>query len=145
MLTYLQTWYLSAVPVAVAAIMMIAHGMAMKRTSDALMGAIKDERDLGLVRRVINQSMILAVVYLAMWIAMVLLLVWLSVSRRMTRGALFMHLMVFGVVTAPIGFAGKLFERPIKSLRVEADDPSIAAKYQGFLAQWGKPQLKLRD
>jgi len=144
-MTYAETSYLSVIPIIISIILSLINMSKMSKTSTSLKGTIRYKQDLALVREAINVSMILAIVYLAVFGIMIVMLAYFVVARGMFIITATTHLFIFGIVTLPVALIGKSFEKKIKSLPVETDDPEIADKYQKFLVQWNEPRLKLPD
>ena len=107
-------------------------------------GFIRSRQDLLAVRGAINLSMRLAVIYIALFILFILLM-GLSIARGGSLGQAALCLLIFGVVTLPVGLIGKSYEKKIKSLKVETDDPEIAEKFQRYLKQWNEARFGLSD
>lgn len=107
-------------------------------------GVIKSRQDLLAVKSAINLSMRLAVIYIMLFILFIILL-GIFVARGESLGSAALSLFVFGVVTLPIGLIGKRYEKKIKTMQVQADDPEIAEKFQQYLGQWDKARFQLSD
>lgn len=107
-------------------------------------GVVRSRQDLVAVRGAINLSMKLAVVYIMLFVLFILLM-GLAVMRGGSLGQAALCLFVFGIVTLPIGFIGKTYEKKIKTMRIEADDPQIAEKFQQYLKQWNEARFGLSD
>ncbi|UCD19242.1 MAG: hypothetical protein JSU64_07435 [candidate division WOR-3 bacterium] len=107
-------------------------------------GVIKSGLDLLAVKAAINLSMKLAVIYIGLFVLFIIVLV-ISVSRGGSLGEAAFSLFVFGIVTLPVGLIGKTYEKKIKTLQVQADDPQIAEKFQLYLKQWNEPRWQLSD
>jgi len=107
-------------------------------------GVIKSKQDLLAVKMAINLSMKLAVIYILLFV----LFVWvlgISVARGGSLGEAAFSLFTFGIVTLPVGLVGKTYEKKIKTMQVQADDPQIAEKFQLCLKQWNQPRFGLSD
>ena len=74
-----------------------------------------------------------------------IILLGIFVARGESLGQAALTLFVFGVVTLPIGLIGKRYEKRIKTMQVQADDPEIAEKFQQYLNQWDKARYQLSD
>jgi len=107
-------------------------------------GVIKSRQDLLTVKNVINLSMKLAVIYILLFVLFILLM-GLSVARGGSLGQAALCLFIFGIVTLPLGLIGKSYEKKIKTLRVEGDDPQVAEKFQQYLKQWNEARFGLSD
>jgi hypothetical protein len=107
-------------------------------------GVIKSRQDLLTVKNAINLSMKLAVIYILLFVLFILLM-GLSVARGGSLGQAALCLFVFGIVTLPLGLAGKSYEKKIKKLQVETDDPQITEKFQQYLKQWNEARFGLSD
>ena len=107
-------------------------------------GVVKSRQDLLAVRAAINLSMKLAIVYILLFVVFILLM-GLSVARGGSLGQAALCLFIFGVVTLPVGMIGKTYEKKIKTMQVEADDPQIAEKFQQYLKQWNEARFGLSD
>lgn len=107
-------------------------------------GVVGSRRDLLAVKSAINLNMKLAVVYILLFVLFILLM-GLSVARGGSLGQAALCLFIFGIVTLPIGMIGKTYEKKIKTMQVETDDPQIAEKFQQYLKQWGKARFGLSD
>jgi hypothetical protein len=96
------------------------------------------------VKAAINLSMKLAVIYILLFVLFVFVLI-ISVARGGSLGEAAFSLFVFGIITLPVGLIGKTYEKKVKTLQVQADDPQIAEKFQLYLKQWNEPRWKLPD
>ncbi len=72
-------------------------------------------------------------------------LIVLAIMGRLSVPGQGIHLVLFAVITGIVGANGKGVERPVKSLRVEADDSALTRKYRDFLVEWDKPRLRLPE
>lgn len=107
-------------------------------------GVIKSRLDLLAVKAAINLSMKLAVIYILLFVLFIFVLV-VSVARGGSLAEAAFSLFIFGIVTLPVGLIGKTYEKKVKTLQVQADDPQIAEKFQLYLKQWNEPRWKLPD
>ena len=107
-------------------------------------GVIKSRHDLLAVKAAINLSMRLAVVYISLFVLFILLM-GLSLARGGSLGQAALCLFIFGIVTLPVGVIGKSYEKKIKTMQVETEDPEIEKKFQQYLKQWNEPRLGLSD
>jgi hypothetical protein len=107
-------------------------------------GVIKTRQDLSAVKDVINLSMKLAVVYIGMFVLFIVLLA-LFVARGTPLGHAAVSLFIFGIVTLPVGLIGKRYEKKIKTMQVQSDDPEIANKFQQYLKQWNEARFQLSE
>jgi hypothetical protein len=71
-----------------------------------------------------------------------LIIAWLG-GEPFLRGALVMF--IFGIVTLPLGLIGKQFEKKIRNMNVEADDPMIEQKFRKYLTMWDQPRFQLPE
>jgi hypothetical protein len=86
----------------------------------------------------------LAVVYIGLFVLFVVILaIFAGRGASIFRAGL--SLFVFGIVTLPVGLMGKKFEKRIRSMRIEADDPAIRETYERWLVQWDQPRFQLPD
>jgi len=105
-------------------------------------GIIRTRTDLNCVRDTINLNMLLAVVYIIVFVLFSICLVWFFMHGvPLIRVSLVLFL--FGIITLPVGFAGKHFEKKIRSLEVQSTDPAIAETFQRYLKQWKEPRFHL--
>ena len=144
-MSYSQTWYISVVFIVVAAALHLWNAVKMKHAAAVLSGVIRNRQDLDVVRGAINLSMMLAIAYLALYGAMIALLVYLVLAQGMAVSTAATHLLVFAVVTLPLGIITRGFEARIRSLEVNSDGPEIAETYLRWLVQWRQARLKLPD
>ena len=107
-------------------------------------GIIKSQQDLLAVKSAINLSMRLAVVYIVLFVLFIVIL-GTFVARGESLGHAALSLFVFGIVTLPVGIIGKRYEKRIRSMQVQADDPRIAEKFQQYLKEWDKARFQLSD
>jgi uncharacterized membrane protein YecN with MAPEG domain len=107
-------------------------------------GVLRSQLDLDKVKEAINMSMRFAVLYMGMFIIFIVLLIiaWLG-GEPFLRGALVMF--IFGIVTLPLGLIGKQFEKKIRNMNVEADDPMIEQKFRKYLTMWDQPRFQLPE
>lgn len=111
-----------------------------KETNDV----IRSGHDLILIKKAINVSMRLAIIYIALFIIFILVLAML-VARGASIGRAALSLFIFGIVTLPIGLIGKKYEKRIKSMQVDCYDPEVVSKFQQYLKQWDEPRFQLPD
>jgi hypothetical protein len=126
-----------AVFILIAAVMQIYSNQKNAEVYRQTRGVIKSRHDLLAVKAAINLSMKLAVVYI--------LLMGLSVARGGSLGQAALCLFIFGIVTLPVGLIGKRYEKKIKTMQVEAEDPEIEKKFQQYLKRWNEPRFGLSD
>jgi len=107
-------------------------------------GVVKSRQDLLAVKAAINLSMKLAVVYILLFVLFILLM-GLSVARGASLGQAALCLFIFGIVTLPVGLIGKSYEKKIKIMQVETDDPQVAEKFKQYLKQWNEARFGLSD
>lgn len=112
----------------------------IKRTG----GAIRSNSDLLQVKGAINLSMQLAVFYIALSVVFVGVLAFLVIRGYPFFSAMG-QLFIFGIVTLPMGLAGKHFEDKAKQMDVQSTDPALEETYQRYLVQWKEPRFKLPD
>ncbi|MBN2619569.1 hypothetical protein JXB22_00650 [candidate division WOR-3 bacterium] len=107
-------------------------------------GVIRSQIDLNKVKEAINMSMRLAMIYIGLFVvfAVLLVLAWLG-GEPFQRGAFVM--LVFGIVTLPLGLAGKHFEKKIRNMNVEAGDPMVEQKFLEYLKMWDQPRFQLPE
>jgi O-antigen/teichoic acid export membrane protein len=67
------------------------------------------------------------------------------VARGTSLGHAALSLFIFGIVTLPVGLIGKRYEKRIKTMKVESDDPEIADKFQQYLKQWNEARFQLPE
>ncbi|MCK4544754.1 hypothetical protein KAU43_04390 [candidate division WOR-3 bacterium] len=106
-------------------------------------GKIENEDDLLLTKGVINFSMEAAMVYIVFAIVFVVLLFVLSQGKYIMDAI--KALFLFGIITLPIGFIGKNFEKKIKEMNVITESEEIRKRYKDYLEQWGKAQFRIRE
>jgi len=107
-------------------------------------GVIRSQLDLNKVKEAINISMRFAMIYIGVFIVFIILLIaaWRS-GESFMNGVLAMFL--FGVITLPLGLAGKHFEKKIRKMTVEADDPRLEQTYRKYLKMWDQPRFQLPE
>ena len=116
----------------------------IEKTVSVLKGVIRDEKDLRTVKQTINWNMQLAILYIALSFLYVIALV-IALVNGATLGAAALNLLIFGIITLPIGLIGKVFEKKIKQLKVENNDAKIAARFLDYLTQWVEPRWQISD
>jgi hypothetical protein len=140
----IAVFYITAVFVAAAAGMLVLSVRKIEDVHGKTKGVIRSRRDLVLVKGAIDLSMRLAIIYICLFILFIVLLV-VSVARGTSLGQAGAGLFVFGIVTLPTGLVGKKYEKKIKSMKVESDDPDLETLFESYLLQWGKPKFQLTD
>ena len=143
--SFLATWYCSIVPAIIAAVMQWISVSKQKQVMADLGGRITAVRDLKPVREAINLSMILAVVYMALFAGLAGLLVILMVTGFFSLLVMGAHLMVFGVLTLPIGLWAKMVENRFKAMEVAEDEQDLGETFKRYLKQWNEPRLRLPE
>lgn len=111
-----------------------------KKTS----GVIRTRQDLLSVKEVINLNMKLAIYYIAMFVLFIVILI-IAYFSGTRLGHIALSLFLFGVITLVVGLIGKTYEKKIKSMEVQSDDPEILRIYEQYLVQWKEPRFKLRE
>jgi hypothetical protein len=137
-------FYATSIFIAIAVCMQVISVRRIKEVSGKTKGSIRSRRDLTLVKGAINMSMRLAIVYIGLFIVFIVLLA-VFVGRGTSILMAGLSLFVFGIVTLPVGLMGKKFEKRIRSMKVEVDDPTIAETYKRWLVQWDQPRFQLPD
>jgi hypothetical protein len=107
-------------------------------------GVIRSPFDLNKVKEAINISMRFAMIYIGVFVIFIILLIvaWRS-GESFMNGVLAMFL--FGVITLPLGLVGKHFEKRIRNMSVEVDDPLIEQKFKEYLKMWDQPRFQLPE
>ncbi len=105
---------------------------------------IRSQHDLLSVKETINLSMKLAIIYIVLFILFIVVLIVSVVSGTPLSHAV-LSLFIFGVITLSVGLFGKQYEKRIKSMEVQSDDPEIRRKFQQYLVQWSEPRFQLPD
>ncbi|HIE05234.1 MAG TPA: hypothetical protein EYP58_00370 [bacterium (Candidatus Stahlbacteria)] len=131
------------VALAIAVGFHILNTRKMNAVYQATGGAIRNRHDLEMVRGAVNLSMRLAVIYIIIFVILLIYVVIRFISGSPGQGIL--TLFLFGIITLPIGLFGKRYEKRIKRMRLESDDPGLEEKYQDYLKQWDRPQFQLKD
>ncbi len=143
--TYASTWYLSIIPLGVSVAFHLFASFRIKRACDYVDECISSYDDLFYVRDAINTSMTLAIYYLAFFLVLIAVLGYFVTARGMGVGLAMNHLFIFGVFSIIPALGTKHFEKKIRRLAVDAEDPNIEATFKSWLAQWGKAQFRLKD
>ena len=107
-------------------------------------GIIRSRQDLLAVKQAIDLSMKMAVIYIVLFILFVILL-GVFVARGASLGQAALTLFIFGIVTLPVGLIGRGYEKRIKMMHVESDEPEIADKFQQYLKQWNEARFGLPE
>lgn len=113
---------------------------AYKKTS----GVIKTSQDLLSVKEAINLNMKLAIFYILMFVLFIIILI-IAYFSGTQLGQIIFSLFTFGVITLAVGLIGKTYEKKIKTMEVQTDDPEITRKYEQYLVQWREPRFQLSD
>jgi ABC-type Fe3+ transport system permease subunit len=137
-------FYTLAIFVIVAIWMQVKSNRKNADVYDQTRGVIKSRQDLLAVKSAISLSMRLAVIYIVLFVLFIMVLS-IFVARGESLGHAALSLFVFGVVTLPVGLIGKGYEKRIKTMQVQTDDPEIAEKFQQYLKQWDKARFQLSD
>jgi hypothetical protein len=137
-------FYVTAIFIAIAVAMQVASVKKIQEANSRTCGTIRSPRDLLLVKEAINLSMRLAIVYIALFVVFIALLV-ISVAGGQPVIQAALGLFIFGVVTLPVGLIGKRYEKRIRTMDVESEDPYLRDRLQSYLAQWDKPRFQLSD
>lgn len=107
-------------------------------------GVIRTRQDLLSVKEAINLNMKLAIFYIAMFVLFIIILV-IGYFSGTPLVQIIISLFSFGVITLIVGLIGKTYEKKIKTMEVQSDDPEIRRKYQQYLVQWKEPRVQLPD
>lgn len=107
-------------------------------------GVIRSQLDLDKTKEAINMGMRFAIIYIGVFVVFIVLLIlaWRG-GEPFLRGVLMMF--IFGIVTLPLGIIGKRFEKKIRNMNVESDDPMIGQKFREYLKMWDQPRLQLPE
>lgn len=106
-------------------------------------GVIRTNWDLKRVKRVINLSMKLAIFYMVFFALLIIILIFLYIKWIGIEA--FIVLFFFGIITLPMGFIGRHFEKKIKTMRVDSKDPQIKERFESYLKQWSKARFQISD
>jgi len=107
-------------------------------------GVIRTRQDLLSVKEAINLNMKLAIFYIVMFVLFIIILI-IAYFSGTQLGQIIFSLFTFGVITLAVGLIGKTYEKKIKTMEVQSDDPEIAQKYEQYLIQWKEPRFQLSD
>lgn len=107
-------------------------------------GVIRTRQDLLTVKEPINLSMKLAIFYIGLFILFIIILA-VSFIQGTPLSHVVLSLFVFGIITLPFGLIGKQYEKKVKSMQVQSDDPEIEKKFEQYLVQWNEPRFSLPD
>lgn len=125
----------------------VMHWMLVDKTKCVdreIRGVIKTRQHLMLAKEAINLSMRMAIYYLAMCGA-VLVLYLVLVAKGLTYISVIGKMFIFGIITLPMGLIAKHFEKRIKDIRVESDDPTLDSLFSDYLDRWHKPQFQIKE
>jgi len=111
----------------------------MRRTK----GVIRFRPDLENVKEIINLNMRMAVVYIVLYVIFFIVIALMFFGGKMGQAVIIMFF--FGIITLPFGLIGKSFEKKVKNLKIESNDPGIAETYQRWLVQWKEARFQLPD
>ncbi len=106
-------------------------------------GRMTSPMDLNEVKAFINLNMKMAAVYIGLYVLLIFMLVLMFFGGRRTDAVLVLFL--FGIVTLPMGIAGKRFENKIRSLDPGALDPALKQRFERYLVQWKEARFTLSD
>ena len=138
-------WEVTVVVILAAWGMQVVNIRAMQSAWGQLEGELAGAEDLWLVRRAINTSMMLAVLYLGMSMAFFLFLIWAWFGAGMGMMALTGPVFVFGILTLPAGYIGKQYENKIRRLDTGSCGEEVLKTYSAWLNLWGKARFRLPD
>lgn len=145
-MTYdVSTWYLSVVPILLAAVISILANTKMNGVVRALNGMIQSHGDLQPVKEAINFNKRMAMVYMVVWFGQIAALVSFVALQGISFGAAIGHFFAFGVLTLPFGLWSKSVEKRFKALKVTSGDPALNLTFQRWLVEWKKPGFAVRD
>ncbi|OGC38893.1 hypothetical protein A2Y85_01670 [candidate division WOR-3 bacterium RBG_13_43_14] len=116
----------------------------VEKTVGKLKGMIRDENDLQYVKRTINMNMQLAILYIALSFLYIVALV-IAIVNGASLGSAAINLLVFGIITWPVGIIGRSYEKKIKQLKIENNNAKIAARFLDYLTQWLEPRWQISD
>ena len=136
--------FVTVLLIAVAVGMQVLQIRKTVRVCCEIRGAIRSRADLARVKQVINLSMGLAIAYIVL-VAIYIILLVVFVRRGTPLAQVAISLLVFGAATLPMGLIGRRFDKRIRSLRVESDDPDMADTFARYLIQWNQPRIQLPD
>jgi hypothetical protein len=116
-----------------------------RSVKNEIQSTIKSWDDLGLVKAAMNLEMLVSVIAVAELAIFVCLLVYLLIQGVISLRAVASHLMLLAVgCSMSIPYFRKI-ENDFRNIRVESDDPEIAATFERWLKQWKELRLKLPD
>jgi len=117
--------------------------MKIQSLTGKMGGRIRSRMDLNEVKAFINLNMKMAAVYIGLYVLLIIMLVLMFFGGRRTDAVLVLFL--FGIMTLPMGIAGKRFENKIRNLDASALDPALKQRFERYLVQWKEPRLTLSD
>lgn len=145
MSSFLETWYISLGLATVAVAMSVTTALRIRRVLRAVEGGLKRREQLPEVKGAIEADMRMAALFIVLYAVLLGLLV-MGVARAwITLGGLSVHLVVFGILTGPVGMWTRGFEKRLQSLDTSGAEPGVADVYTRWLAEWKKPRLTLSE
>ncbi len=138
-----DTLYIMIVAILVAIGMQVYSITKIQSLIRNTKGIIRSRHDLIAVKEVINLNMQMAVIYIILYVIFFYFAARLFIGGR-TIEAIAM-ILIFGIVTLPVGLVGKSFENKVKSMSVESDDKETAQIFERYLIQWKQARWKLPD
>ena len=141
----IETWYLSAIPIAIYSIICWVNAAKIRRVFDETGRAIRFDRDLQLVREAINFNMMWAVITGASYVLYFFAMAYQLAASDVAAYVAGFHLMAVSLVTYIGGSKSKKLEAELKNMQVQSVDPKLRSTYDRWIRQWGEARLRLSD
>ncbi len=138
-------WYFTFLAIISAYAINITGIIKMKSTREKLNSFLRSYQDLMLLKKTLKINVMLAILLVSIFLVYVGIFVYLFFAQDMRLSSITEHGFAFGVLTLPAGFITKRFEKPLKTLTVQSDDPVVKENYERIIKAWGKPGFKIPD
>ncbi len=141
----IETWYLSAAPIAIYSIICWVNAAKINRVFQETGRAIRFDRDLQLVREAINFNMMWAVIAGGFYLLYFFAMAYQLATGGLTAYVAGFHFTALALVTYVGGRKSKKLEAELKTMHVASADPGLRFTYDRWIRQWGEARLRLSD
>jgi hypothetical protein len=143
---FIKSWYLSLIPLCFwAPITFSSVRKTIHVRRQLVDDTLRSSKDLNLLKQAINLNMMLAVLLMFLLIAHFALLKYLMSIGFIDGRTWLTHLLMFALTCGNFGIIHRKYDRSLKTLKVESNDPKILETYERWVKQWAEARFKLPD
>lgn len=139
-------WPLVVVPTVLYCVLILVGSRKLAAAYQSLGGRITSEEDLSVIKKAINQNMMLAIILLVIVLGYIGGMFYLALNGYISflRAAAYMPILPIAGLICSLLYARKI-EKRAKNMTVTAENPQIRETYRRWVKQWNELRLRLPD